>query len=64
MRFQVADANGTPLQRVPLGSVVTVTLQLTTADDIGGVVEVEAAMPAGLEPIDPNVASDASSAGE
>lgn len=46
---------GPPLRRVPLGSVVTLTLQLTAADDVGGPVRLEALLPAGLEPIDPNL---------
>lgn len=55
------DATGPALQAVPLGSVVVVTVQLTTPDDLG-VVTVEALMPGGLEALDPNVATDGKAA--
>ena len=45
------------LRAVPLGSVVTVTLQVTTPDELDGLL-VEDWLPAGLEAIDPNVAGD------
>ena len=41
----------------PLASVVTVAVQVTTPDDLSDVV-VEAWMPGGLEPLDPNVYPD------
>ena len=48
---------GPALRAVPLGSVVTVTLQVTTPDELDGLL-VEDWLPAGLEAIDPNVAGD------
>jgi len=51
---------GGPLRKVPLASVVVITIQITTPDDLGPVT-VEALMPGGLEPLDPNVATDVTS---
>jgi len=45
----------TPVRSVPLGSVVTVTIELFTPDDLHSVL-VEDWAPAGLEPLDPNLA--------
>jgi hypothetical protein len=45
------------LTAAPLASIVTVAIQITTPDDIGPV-KVEARMPGGLEPLDPNVYPD------
>ena len=52
-------ATGPPLKGVPLGSMVSVTLQVTTPDDIDTAVQIEAWVPGGLEPMDPNVDSSA-----
>ncbi len=41
---------------VPLASVVALTVQLTSPDDLGAVT-LEVMMPGGLEPLDPNLAS-------
>jgi len=46
------------LTATPLASIVTVTIQITSPDDLGGPVIVEARMPGGLEPLDPNVYPD------
>ncbi|KAG2447325.1 hypothetical protein HYH02_007655 [Chlamydomonas schloesseri] len=55
---QVDPRTGSPaggrLAAVPLGSVVALTVQLTTPDDLGAVT-LSVMMPGGLEPIDPNV---------
>lgn len=48
------NPKGSSLSTIPSGSLVTITIQLTTPDDLGAVT-VEALMPAGLEPMDPNV---------
>ena len=48
---------GPALRAVPLGSVVTVTLQVTTPDELDGLL-VEDWLPAGLRGVDPNVAGD------
>jgi len=48
---------GPPLRTVPLGAVVTVTLQVTTPDDVDGPLVVELPLPGGLEPLDPLLAS-------
>lgn len=50
---------GPPLTSVPLGKVVTVTLQITTPDDLHGVL-FEDWLPAGLEALDPNLANGGS----
>jgi len=47
------SATGPPLGSVPLGSIVTISVQLTTIDDLHGL-EVDVWLPAGLEAIDPN----------
>eukprot|EP00798_Chlamydomonas_sp_ICE-L_P016461 gene16461-22682_t len=47
---------GATLKKTPLSSVLIITIQVTSPDDLGGVI-VEALMPAGLEPVDPNIAS-------
>ena len=51
------EPSGPALKAVPLGSMVSVTLQITSPDDIDSAVNVESWVPAGLEPLDPNVAS-------
>ena len=53
---------GPPLASVPVGCVVTITLQLTTPDELSSLV-VEDWLPSGLEPIDPN-ADSAATGGE
>ncbi|EFJ39954.1 hypothetical protein VOLCADRAFT_100323 [Volvox carteri f. nagariensis] len=49
---------GQRLSSVPLGSVVVLTLQLTSPDDLGPVT-LAVMMPGGLEPLDPNTAAGA-----
>jgi len=51
---------GVPLQSVELGSVVTVTLQITSPDELTNLL-VEDWLPAGLEAIDPNAAGEGGS---
>ena len=46
--------HGPPLAAVPLGAVVSVTLQIDTPDEISSLV-VEDWLPAGLEALDPNL---------
>ena len=41
---------GPPLRAVPIGTMVSVTIQATTPDDIDGAVAVESWLPGGLEP--------------
>lgn len=48
---------GGPIVGVTIGSIVVITLQVTSPDDVGPV-RLEVGMPAGLEPIDPAVAPD------
>ena len=48
---------GSPVAAVPLSSVVVLTVQVTSFDDVGPA-RVEVPMPAGLEPIDPATAPD------
>lgn len=48
---------GEPLTGVELGAVVVITVQVTSFDDVGPA-RVELPMPAGLEALDPNVATD------
>ncbi|GIL86136.1 hypothetical protein Vretimale_13856 [Volvox reticuliferus] len=45
---------GQPISAVPLGSVVALTVQVTSPDDLGPVT-LSVMMPAGLEPLDPNL---------
>ena len=52
---------GPPLSSIPLGAVVTVTIQLTSPDELASLV-VEDWLPAGLEAIDPNANGGASGA--
>ena len=59
--FEADEAAGPPLRSIPVGRVVTVTLQLTTADEITNLV-VEDWLPAGLEPIDPHLATSSAGA--
>mmetsp|Transcript_14647 Transcript_14647/g.36469 ORF Transcript_14647/g.36469 Transcript_14647/m.36469 type:complete len:2268 (-) Transcript_14647:639-7442(-) len=49
---------GPPLAGVALGAVVQLTVQVSSADEVRGGVSVEAALPGGLEPLDPLVAGD------
>ncbi|KAG2447335.1 hypothetical protein HYH02_007664 [Chlamydomonas schloesseri] len=62
---QVDPRTGSPaggrLAAVPLGSVVALTVQLTTPDDLGAVT-LSVMMPGGLEPLDPNLVAGADSA--
>ena len=51
---------GPPLAHVPLGMMVTVTLQVTSPDEISNLV-VDDWLPAGLEAVDPNADGGASS---
>ncbi|GIL68720.1 hypothetical protein Vafri_21968 [Volvox africanus] len=51
---------GPRVSSVPLGSVVMLTLQISTPDDLGAVT-LSIMMPGGLEPLDPNLVSDAGS---
>ncbi|CAD7696315.1 unnamed protein product, partial [Ostreobium quekettii] len=46
---------GEPLAKVPLGSIVIVTVQITTPDSLDATT-VRVLMPGGLEPVDPNTA--------
>jgi hypothetical protein len=55
---QLASADGGNLAGVGLGKLVTVAVQVTSPDDQSDVV-VEVLMPGGLEPLDPNVYTDA-----
>ncbi|GMH44476.1 hypothetical protein BSKO_12428 [Bryopsis sp. KO-2023] len=55
------DSNGASLKKVPVGSVLDITVQLTTPDRLG-LTTVRAMMPAGLEPVDPNADSSNSCA--
>ncbi|KAG1668837.1 hypothetical protein FOA52_004932 [Chlamydomonas sp. UWO 241] len=52
--------HGPSLSSVPLGSIVSLTIQVTSPDALSSVV-VEVLMPAGLEPLDPNVSPAAGS---
>lgn len=59
---QKADAGldgpeGPPLSAVPISSVVVITVEITSPDDVGAVT-VQLPMPAGLEPIEPSIAPD------
>jgi hypothetical protein len=47
---------GPRVAAVPLGSLVAITLQLTSPDDLGPVT-LSVMMPGGLEPLDPNLAA-------
>ncbi|KAG2434214.1 hypothetical protein HXX76_007940 [Chlamydomonas incerta] len=58
---RTGSATGGRLASVPLGSVVALTVQLTTPDDLGAVT-LSVMMPGGLEPLDPNLVSGADSA--
>ena len=53
---------GPPISSVGLGSVVSVTLQLTMPDELNNLL-VEDWLPAGLEAIDPNAAGDGDTSG-
>ncbi|GIM02181.1 hypothetical protein Vretimale_7087 [Volvox reticuliferus] len=53
-------ATGPRVSAVPLGSVVMLTVQISTPDDLGAVT-LSIMMPGGLEPLDPNLVSDAGS---
>eukprot|EP00878_Enallax_costatus_P010571 GHUV01011039.1.p1 GENE.GHUV01011039.1~~GHUV01011039.1.p1 ORF type:complete len:699 (+),score=193.37 GHUV01011039.1:412-2508(+) len=55
---QLSAAAGGSLKGVGLGKMVTVAVQITSPDDQSDVV-VEVLMPGGLEPLDPNVFTDA-----
>ena len=50
-RLVNGEASGPPLRAVPLGSMVSVTLQVTTPDDIDSALRVESWLPGGLEPL-------------
>lgn len=50
--------DGPPLVNIPLGLVVTVTLQITSPDELSNLL-VEDLQPGGLEPLDPNAAGEA-----
>ncbi|CAD7696311.1 unnamed protein product [Ostreobium quekettii] len=52
---------GPPLEVAPLGTVVVVTVQITTPDALDATT-VRVLMPGGLEPVDPNVEGDRSAA--
>jgi hypothetical protein len=56
----LGGAHGKPISHAQLGHVMQVTLQITTADDLRGVL-VEDWLPAGLEALDPNLDSSRSS---
>ena len=45
------EPTGPPLRAVPLGSIVSVTVQITTPDDLHSAVRVESWLPSGLEPL-------------
>ncbi|CAK0804689.1 unnamed protein product, partial [Prorocentrum cordatum] len=62
MNAATGDAVGPPLQVIPLGASVVVTVQVTTPDDVSRVVVTDLSA-GGLEPVDPNVAGDDSGAG-
>jgi hypothetical protein len=62
MNATTGDAVGPPLQVVPLGVSVVITIQVTTPDDVSRVVVTDLSA-GGLEPVDPNVAGDDSGAG-
>ncbi|GMH43110.1 hypothetical protein BSKO_11032 [Bryopsis sp. KO-2023] len=51
------EAVGEPLKTAPLGMQLVITLQITTPDDLDAVT-VRALMPGGIEPVDPNLATD------
>ncbi|GLI63593.1 hypothetical protein VaNZ11_006598 [Volvox africanus] len=51
---------GPRVSSVPLGSVVMLTLQISTPDNLGAVT-LSIMMPGGLEPLDPNIVPDAGS---
>jgi hypothetical protein len=51
------QATGKPLQVVPLGASVVITIQVTSPDDVSRVVVTDLSA-GGLEPVDPNVAGD------
>eukprot|EP00210_Caulerpa_lentillifera_P001100 g1061.t1 len=53
------DGDGRSLRVVPRGSVVTVKIQFLTPDALDETV-IRALMPAGLEPVDPNISPDSS----
>jgi hypothetical protein len=55
------EGGGANLGAAPQGTLVTVTVQITSPDDLGEVT-VDVAMPGGLEPIDPAVYKDPSAA--
>lgn len=55
------DPNGSPLTAVPLGTIVVISLQITSPDDLTDVV-IRALMPGGLEPIDPLITEAESAA--
>jgi hypothetical protein len=55
------ESGAANLAAAPAGQLVTVTVQVTSPDDLGPVT-VEVAMPGGLEPIDPAVYKDPSAA--
>ncbi|KAI8474284.1 MAG: hypothetical protein J3K34DRAFT_456831 [Monoraphidium minutum] len=59
-RVVQSEGGAGSLGAVPAGQIVTVTVQITTPDDLGQVV-IEVLMPGGLEPIDPSVYKDTSS---
>ncbi|KAF5837388.1 hypothetical protein DUNSADRAFT_4436 [Dunaliella salina] len=50
------DPAGPALEGVPVGATLAFTLQVTTPDDLGPVT-VDVLMPAGLEPVDPNLSA-------
>lgn len=51
------DPVGSPLQKVPVASIVIVTVQITTPDALDSTT-VRVLMPGGLEPVDPNIQGD------
>eukprot|EP00928_Gymnodinium_smaydae_P025374 TRINITY_DN20229_c0_g4_i1.p1 TRINITY_DN20229_c0_g4~~TRINITY_DN20229_c0_g4_i1.p1 ORF type:complete len:2105 (+),score=387.02 TRINITY_DN20229_c0_g4_i1:758-6316(+) len=53
---KLESPTGPPLTSIVLGSIVTVTLQITSPDGLSGLL-VEDWLPAGLEAIDPNLAN-------
>ncbi|CAD7700532.1 unnamed protein product [Ostreobium quekettii] len=54
---QFDEPMGAPLSTVPLGSIVIVTIQITTPDALDATT-VRILMPGGLEPVDPNIEGD------
>lgn len=52
--IRLADSNGPSLKTIPVTSVVDISVQLMTPDRLGPST-VRVLMPAGLEPVDPNV---------